>query len=446
MKGNEFLDKMELIDPAYVEAADAKPKRRKIAWVKWGAMAACFCLVVASAFLIPGIWNTPVPPISDPGTSGIPVPDPDGTIQREDEPVEYPPTTIIPGVVLDEPFDPGSLIFNDATSLLSASRRYIPGYFTEELSDEELSAIKPNRQMPDMMFSAVAGFDGEGTLLEVFLMIDAPSLDETTHVTFSNGNPSSCYQLLEEPLVSTFNSIDFTIYQWTPDNSNYTLDAQAVINGWTMQIVYTATAENLEKAKTDLATIILCLSDYEDGKPDFSAIVAESIPEYFDKKISLSEAYSDSDFGSFMVQSLPDGFSEESIRRYKDQNNDYLSGLWTKGLANLSWNISAYDEKDSTRLTSVAQTENYDLSLYPIPRAESVPEELREIVDNPIFDANELTLETVYMRAYKADEAGDVDGWRMAFSVKYGDVIVEVRTKGVEPEWVYQQLMNLLEN
>ena len=31
MKGNEFLDKMELIDPAYVEAADAKPKRRKIA-------------------------------------------------------------------------------------------------------------------------------------------------------------------------------------------------------------------------------------------------------------------------------------------------------------------------------------------------------------------------------------------------------------------------------
>ncbi len=347
---------------------------------------------------------------------------------------------------MDEPFDPGSLIFNEATSLLSESKRYLPGYFTEELSDEELAAIKPNRQIPDMIFSAVAGFDGEGTLLAVFLMIDAPSLDETVHVTFSDGNPGNCYQLLEEPLVSTINSIDFTIYQWTPDNSYYTLDAQAVINGWTMQIVYNATAENLEKAKTDLATIILCLSDYEDGKPDFSVIVAESIPEYFDKRISLSEAYSDPDFDSFMVQNLPDGFSEESIRRYKDQNKDYLSGLWTKGLANLNWNISAYDEKDLTRLTSIAQTENYDLSLYPIPRAESVPEELWEIVDNPIFDADELTLETVYKRAYKVDEAGDVDGWRMAFSVKYGDVIVEVRTKGIEPEWVYQQLRSLLEN
>jgi len=446
MRGNELLDKMEFIDPAYIEAADFKQKKKKIAWVNWGAMAACFCLVVASAFMIPGIWHTPVPPISDPGTTGIPDLNSDGTIQREDEPVEYPPTTIIPGVVFDESFDRGSLIYNDATSLSSASKRYIPGYFTEELSDEELSAIEPDRQMPDMMFSAVAGFDGEGTLHEVFLMIDAPSLDETAHVTFSNGNPSNCYQLLKEPLVSTFNSMDFTIYQWTPDNINYTLDAQTVINGWTMQIVYTATAENLEKAKTDFKTIIFCLSDYENGKPDFSAIVAENIPEYINKKISLSKAYSDSDFGSFMVQSLPDGFSEESIRRYKDQNDDYLSGLWTKGLANLSWNISAYDEKDSIRLTSVAQTEYYDLSLYPIPRAESVPEELREIVDNPIFDANELTLETVYMRAYKVNEAGDVDGWRMAFSVKYGDVIVEVRTKGVEPEWVYQQLMNLLEN
>ena len=32
MRGNEFLDKMELIDLAYVEAADAKPKGKKKLW------------------------------------------------------------------------------------------------------------------------------------------------------------------------------------------------------------------------------------------------------------------------------------------------------------------------------------------------------------------------------------------------------------------------------
>ena len=50
-----------------------------------------------------------------------------------------------------------------------------------------------------------------------------------------------------------------------------------------------------------------------------------------------------------------------------------------------------------------------------------------------------------YRRAYKVDDAGDTDGWRMKFSVRYGDVVVAVSTKGVEPEWVYQQLTNLIE-
>lgn len=77
MRGDEFLDKMELVDPAYVEAADMEPQnepqkqkygqteqaetkhgqtehdgtehdgakhtRMKHAWMKWAAAAACLC-------------------------------------------------------------------------------------------------------------------------------------------------------------------------------------------------------------------------------------------------------------------------------------------------------------------------------------------------------------------------------------------------------------------
>lgn len=110
----------------------------------------------------------------------------------------------------------------------------------------------------------------------------------------------------------------------------------------------------------------------------------------------------------------------------------------------LSWVVDPYNEQDAHRLTSVNEKENYDLSLCPIPRADSVPDELREIVNDPIFEAEELTLEAVYCRAYKVDDAGDTDGWRMKFSVKYGDVIVSVSAKGVEPEWLYQQFVNLI--
>ena len=58
--------------------------------------------------------------------------------------------------------------------------------------------------------------------------------------------------------------------------------------------------------------------------------------------------------------------------------------------------------------------------------------------------ADELTMDAVWARAYTTGEAGDSDGWRMAFSVRYGDTIVEVRAKGVDPEWVYHQLKNLI--
>ncbi len=39
---------------------------------------------------------------------------------------------------------------------------------------------------------------------------------------------------------------------------------------------------------------------------------------------------------------------------------------------------------------------------------------------------------------------GDTDGWRMHFSVLFGDILVEIRTKGVSPEWAFDQLTGLL--
>ena len=51
MRGNELLDKMELIDPAFVEEADRQPVKNKFIWVRWTAMAACICLIVGAVLL-----------------------------------------------------------------------------------------------------------------------------------------------------------------------------------------------------------------------------------------------------------------------------------------------------------------------------------------------------------------------------------------------------------
>ncbi|MGE4484108.1 MAG: hypothetical protein AB7C97_03215 [Oscillospiraceae bacterium] len=53
MNGIEFLDKMEYVDADLIEAAETDPKRkRKPVWIKWGAMAACLCLVAAGVFAL----------------------------------------------------------------------------------------------------------------------------------------------------------------------------------------------------------------------------------------------------------------------------------------------------------------------------------------------------------------------------------------------------------
>lgn len=66
MRGNELLDKMELVNPAYVEAADANPRKKKHVWVKWGGIAACFALIIyAGARLLPR--ENPEPSQENPG-------------------------------------------------------------------------------------------------------------------------------------------------------------------------------------------------------------------------------------------------------------------------------------------------------------------------------------------------------------------------------------------
>ncbi len=47
MRGDEFLDKMGLVDFSFVEEADRQPVRNRYTWLRWGAMAACAVLIAA---------------------------------------------------------------------------------------------------------------------------------------------------------------------------------------------------------------------------------------------------------------------------------------------------------------------------------------------------------------------------------------------------------------
>ena len=107
MNKNDLFRAFDELDDDILERSEVSAPRRKVSSLrKWGAVAACLCLAAAGVFTVVHLW----------GMGGTPVPNPNGTIEREPGPNEYPPASIVPGFTLDEP-NSGNVtfpaVFND---------------------------------------------------------------------------------------------------------------------------------------------------------------------------------------------------------------------------------------------------------------------------------------------------------------------------------------------
>lgn len=405
MRGNELLEKMACIAPQYIEEAEMTCPRRAT-WRRSAVAVACVCAAVAAFAVIPRYLPRD------------PAPVPDST----------PTPSVSDSLVADPMVSP---IYNAITTR-AANRLNIPGYFTEPLTERELTAVTPQLSLPWMNFDGHAGFNGEGKLVAVHLSVPTTVADTAVAVTL--GSVAKDYILADEPMTTMCNGVAFALYEQAVSPDRVYLEAEAVIGGCDFLFKTTATEENLCAVKTDFELVLTCFTAYDEGKPALDDVTAEAIPEWYDRKITHAEALADADFGRYMLAQPPHGYTAESIRRYKDQRNDCLSGLWCRGLNDVRWLVRRYTETDAARVTSVADKANYDMTLYPVPLGESVPNELWEIVQDPIFEAEDLTLAAVQARVCNGS---------MMFSVKYGDIVVEVSTQGVIPAWLYEQLVAL---
>ena len=445
MSGNEFLDKLELVEDAYLEAAEQATGKQKLSWKRYGTVAACLCLLLAGSVGVLRLWETkpPTPPVADGPTATSAVD------KREDTDVSgsVPLVQITETACPTEPVTPTELFYYNEAAPVAIERIYIPRYFEEELSGQKLLAVLPKNEEGFGM-SGKAGFDGEGELLMIHLTVTTGRPKQSIAVTMSDAGYalSGCtaWSSLGEvkPVTSQYNGVEYTLYRCAyDDGATMALEASMSVGECRFVFSLTTATEELNQAKEAFEQVLVAFTKYADGVPDLSAVTPEEIPESMDEKLSMTEAKAVPVFGEYFLETVPEGYREEVIRRYRDKWNDYLSGLWSKGYSDISWKVRSYTEEDATRLTKVSETERYDLALYPIPRAESVPAGLHSVVDNPIFAIEDLTLDAVWKRAYKVEEESDV--WRMEFTVKYGEILVEVRTEGVTPEWLYETLLEL---
>ena len=164
--------------------------------------------------------------------------------------------------------------------------------------------------------------------------------------------------------------------------------------------------------------------------------------------LTYEQALSDADFGAYVSMNVPAQFCFSAAQKSKDQIGESLSVVWKDAAGNsdgcIAWRVSKSLEEEYDRIVSANEREKYDTALYSFPWDTSVPEDLQRYFENPVFRAEDLTLDTLLARAYHTDsDRRETLGLRMDLSVLYGDVIVLVNTKGMSPEELYGMLMEL---
>lgn len=427
MNKKQLYEEIGFIDDDLIQEAHQWKKNtsHSIGFLKWVPAVACLALVILGGFMLRNSSTTQKITITYPNNNSNtsePTNPGDQTVNSDPSDVSTPATE-----------NQYELILNKANGQ-SAADIYIPGHFWEELTENELQAILPKLQ-ETYNLSATANFNGDGALFNVDVTVDMDT-DEKAYIQLAPGEVTLDYILDTDEVTSDIMGVAVTAGYFDGTNNgktiyfaNFTLDDV----GYYVEI----TGGDSEK-EIFLDIIVRIISG---GSADFT-ILDPVIPELREDYLTLKEAYADTDFGEYLPTTLPSDFVFESALRFINQENNYLNVNWTQGMDYIECTVSYLNENDKNRITSVTDTQNYDLSLYPIPHADSVPEELSEIVDNPIFYIEDLTLDVVKARSYKVDDSGDSDGYRMNFSVLYdNNILVDIRVKGATPEDIFEALL-----
>ncbi len=414
---NEYMDRISVSGALHRKlvsrAASTGPDRRATVSRRHATVLACLAAILLGVITVPRLLQSNVSP--------APVNTPS---------VSQPATSVsVPGA--DDKY---ALIFNKAGSQLSADKVYIPGHFWQELTSGELQVVFPGLA-ETYAVTATANFRGDGTLFS----IDAHTVSSSgckAYIKVAPGEITPDYVMEGEAKTSDILGIAVTAgYYEGKDSITYFASFLLDGTGYYVEL----SGGKAEKAELP-ALLDLIIGG---GAADLSIFDNPVIPELREDTLDLGEARADADFGAYLPQNLPSGFTFESALRFINQEKNYLRAAWRKGMGYIEWHVSVLGKDDKERITSVADTQNYALPLYPIPRADSVPDELRKIVDNPIFRIEDLTPEAVQARAYEVLDAGDEPGCRMCFSVLYGDILVELNVKGTTPEAVFEMLQQI---
>ena len=284
MSKDRVVDSLGRIDDDMIQGVETlRQKKKRPAWTRLGAMAACFCLLIAAMVAAPKLFlgTTPTPP----DNNDFPVHD--SSVQTNPNQSEGNQNTEIVQT-------PWTIHYNEVSSMIAANRVFSKGSFTEPLNDAELATLMPS---VDLTCSGYARFDDKGKLLDIEMQTETILPDSPVAIGLTDYFFGFDYVLSGTEVVSVCNGLDYRVYQYQ-FGDKVELSAYAIINDIYFAFGMDVPQDDLEQAKEEFHRVLEYFAYYEEGKPDLSIIVPEEIPELTEQMFdTLAEAQAEADFG-----------------------------------------------------------------------------------------------------------------------------------------------------
>ena len=452
------------------ERTDARRARSAGRWARWGALAACCALVLGL-----GVWRLAAPGEEPQNASDALYPGIKDTYgPGEEKPEGFDIVEGPEGEKLMLPAIP-YISYQDVTGEPAADSApalwMMEGSFARDLTWEDIQTIfwgpegrpesghskEPDGELPWMLFwggytlTGRALYDSGGNLLWVNLWGEQEETGSAFTLTLRPGElPFACGLY---PDVETTEVFGVPVTGWSreedgawvccsefmagevgvrfenrsaPFGSEYGEEGRDVAEGGAQMF-------NALLVRQALAT---------DGGFALDRLMeAEKVPAWREAEFSsLEEARQESAFAPWLPEEDFSGYGEFYGRMTWQEGNEHTLYLrWSWGYDDVS--IMVHLPEGDTVWGNVVDAdapETYDLRLYPVPRADSVPEEYRETVGNPVFRAEEMSREVVEARAYAPNELGDTNSLRIHFSVLHPDgTLVDYDCEGLSVDQVW---------
>ena len=483
---NSYMERQEASPELHERllSLDVKKKRPGSRWMKYGALAACAALIIGVGAwkLAPAPATTPNPPQSSGQFAAdyTPLPGEKDVVESDDLFVVSSPAE---GGKLEFPMIP-DINYQDITdqSQLSsdASRAYLPGSFMTNLKKEDVQTIfwgpegKPQADhpkteqgdLPWMLFwdgytlQGRALYDGQGQLMELWLWGEQDRASFELELCPGALPFTCCIDANRGDIISEFNGV--AVAGWS---QVYDRDGDG-------QDDYICGSEFMTKNDIGVRFVnrnSLMRVEYEqDGSMDlggaqaFNALFVrqaltdgglyldhlaenENIPAWREESFStLAQARQEADFAPYLPTAEPEGYNEFYGRlSYQEGHSNSLFVRWSRAGAYDDVEVAVYrDGYYSYNLVSPDQPEAHDLSLYPIPWCDSVPEKYRETVDRPAFKAEDMSLDIVEARGREHDTGG----MTYSFDVLHPDgTLVSYRCDGLTARQVWAMVEETLD-